>query len=581
MSAIARAGADLDARMLDELRGIGDPLVEGLIAGDDASVVRGVLKIVAGSGVASADADPELRELLDTKAAAGVNATLKGIASGDGLPAMVDVDSILRANAVFERYGREIGAVLLLSSLPQAYAASWGVRPLAATAQLSSHPRRRIRATMQFLVAMTTGATERSEAERRWRISKDAKDPLDPRHGEAIRTAVRLRLFHHAVRRTLQPDRARDAWGPADSVPLNQEDQLATLLTFTSTVFTGLERLGIVLTEEDQRAHLALWDAIGELLGILDHRVRTEAGVPELRPRTRADADELFEVLSRRQFTSPQRDVSDHHEPPPHPTQGASFLARRCLEPVPEKPEPDAAADAPAAAADVAAAVVADADVAAADVAAADVADADVADADVADADVADADVAAADVADAADAAAADVADADVADAADAADADADAAAAAEPADSATRPTGPWPHSRTSLSEGRILLNQLLEELDEAMPAHARSAPLILMRHFASPRVADRLLLGGGGIGQAALGCLPRRRIRTGRYTAVEATNRIEAAVMRRLARIVSEHAVTSFLSMEFDHLGRRVPPFRFPGIDQLRGDARPRRRRQ
>jgi hypothetical protein len=337
---------------------------------------------------------------------------------------------------------------------------------------------------------MATGANDRESAQKRWHIAREAETLFDPRHGEAVRAALRLRLFHHAVRSTLidtvggpteGDERDPQTWGPSGSVPLNQEDQLATLLTFTSTVFRGLERLGIHLTEDEQAAHLALWDAIGELLGILVGNVRGAAAVPKLRPRTRRDADELFDQLSQRQFASPVRDLSGR-EPPRRTSEGRGLLASG---------GPDPAGDATA------------------------------------------------------------------------------------------RPDQPWPNAAASLSEGRILLNQLLDELDEAMPAHARSAPLVLMRHFASERVADRLLLGRGGIAQAALGCLRPQRVRIDQYTVVEATNPIEAAAMRRLARMVSEHAVTHFLSMTSDHTGRPVPRFRFPGLDHLRGDTRPRRQRQ
>jgi hypothetical protein len=489
----------IDDSQLDRLRTIGDPLCEELL-GADGGLAQDVLRIVGQFGVASPEGDPALHKLLDSLGvASAVNQAVQEVSPGGGLPRMADVEAITRANTVFERYGREIGAVLLLSSLPQAYAASWGVRPLATTASLESHPRRRIRATMQFLVVMATGASDPQSAGHRWHISPKAEAPFDPRHGEAVRTALRLRLFHHAVRTRLlqQTDRARDAvrgaggkrpdplpeiWGPSGSVPLNQEDQLATLLTFTTTVFRGLERLGIVLTDDEQNAHLALWDAIGELMGILVPKVRVAAGVPKLRPRTRGDADQLFDRLSGRQFSSPVRDLSGR-EPPPRPAHGVAVLADRGLE--------------------------------------------------------------------------------------------------RAGTDQIASTVESWPHSATSLSEGRILFNELLEELDEAMPPHARSAPLILMRHFATPRVADRLLMGGGGFGQALLGRLPRRRVRTDRYTVVEVTNPIEAVAMRRLARVVSQHAVTHFLSMQYDHAGRRVPPFRFPGIDHLRGDTRPRRQRR
>ncbi len=51
-------------------------------------------------------------------------------------------------------------------------------------------------------------------------------------------------------------------------VPINQEDLLGTLGTFTVTTFEVMEKLGVPWNDEAELAYLMLWDRVGELLGI-------------------------------------------------------------------------------------------------------------------------------------------------------------------------------------------------------------------------------------------------------------------------------------------------------------------------
>ena len=73
--------------------------------------------------------------------------------------------------------------------------------------------------------------------------------------------------------------------------PLNQEDLLATLLSFTITVFEVLEQFGISWTAEEQEAYFYVWDHVGATLGIGDEHVICEltgcGSFPELRRKLR------------------------------------------------------------------------------------------------------------------------------------------------------------------------------------------------------------------------------------------------------------------------------------------------------
>jgi hypothetical protein len=83
-----------------------------------------------------------------------------------------------------------------------------------------------------------------------------------------------LRVYHEAIRRDLERRRKRgnrqvkELLGEHNDPPLNQEDLLGTLLSFTITVFEVLERFGIQWTVDEQEAYLHAWDVIGAYLGI-------------------------------------------------------------------------------------------------------------------------------------------------------------------------------------------------------------------------------------------------------------------------------------------------------------------------
>ena len=81
-------------------------------------------------------------------------------------------------------------------------------------------------------------------------------------------------------------------WEPAWGLPINQEDLLETLLTFTEIVFEVFDRTGIVYSEEDADAYLHTWSLIGHYLGIRD----------DLLPLTRSQTSVLMPMVRRRQF---------------------------------------------------------------------------------------------------------------------------------------------------------------------------------------------------------------------------------------------------------------------------------------
>jgi hypothetical protein len=154
----------------------------------------------------------------------------------------------------FDDYDLAICTALFTASLPSAYAGAQGVVVLARVSQLAEPGTvaRRIAETGQMLLDITQpGGLERG--------------------GVGYRRIVRVRLLHAAVRGVLLGhDAPGGTWPSADGIPVNQQDLLATLATFTVMVFRALNRMGVVVSVAEQEAYLHLWTVVGELLGISD-----------------------------------------------------------------------------------------------------------------------------------------------------------------------------------------------------------------------------------------------------------------------------------------------------------------------
>jgi hypothetical protein len=146
-------------------------------------------------------------------------------------------------------------------------------------------------------------------------MSPQEDEDSDPWRDAAEASAM-LRALHHCIRSAALDQKpitnTSTEWGPAGSKPLNQEDLLATLLTFTVSVFEVLERYGISWTGDEQRLYLQAWDRVGAFLGIGDETVVArlrdlpDCDLPPdkqvLRPQTVADARVLLQQMRDRQW---------------------------------------------------------------------------------------------------------------------------------------------------------------------------------------------------------------------------------------------------------------------------------------
>jgi len=191
------------------------------------------------------------------------------------LPAWADPAKIERGQKLFEALGLQISLCLFCASLPSAYAAAKGVKVLARTAQLETNTRRRIMETGQFLMNVL------------------AVGSFEPQ-GKGFRTIEHVRLMHAAVRKMIEGRNAQRPgfWDPNWGIPINQEDLVGTMLSFSCVPVESLPRLGVDVSTDDKEAYLHLWNVIAHLLGVDD----------DLRVEGIDDATALVETIRRRQF---------------------------------------------------------------------------------------------------------------------------------------------------------------------------------------------------------------------------------------------------------------------------------------
>ena len=237
---------------LDRARQTGDPTADALVSslGREVWVVNAQLRHVRRN-----DERPEL--------VPAVAAFLDDVASH-----AFDAGRVARAQAFASRHLLPITTSLFCASLPSAYVAAQGARVLVATGRMhGAELDRRVNETARFVLDVL------------------AEGGFGP-SGSAVRAIQKVRLMHAAVRTHLIETRAI-----TDEVPINQEDLLGTLFTFSVVVLQSLRKLGVAVSLDEARDFYHLWAAVGAMLGIS----------PALLPRELADAEDLHARIQTRQ----------------------------------------------------------------------------------------------------------------------------------------------------------------------------------------------------------------------------------------------------------------------------------------
>ncbi|MFC3997290.1 oxygenase MpaB family protein [Nocardiopsis sediminis] len=232
---LERHGRERLALLAGGLR-TGDPVADAVIAefAERGATARAALRTGLADGLAAVtDPPPAVAALLAESE--------RSIAGADpGLLERGDVPSI-----TVDPFWSRIG--FALASLVHTYSAPGIARVLTGTGRL------------------TGGAAARRLGETGlWRANAVAPGGL-LRGAPGYQDSVQVRLLHARVRaRALEGGWDTGAWG----VPINQVDTARTWLDFTVVPFRALERVGIHLSEEEERDLYRYWHHVAALIGV-------------------------------------------------------------------------------------------------------------------------------------------------------------------------------------------------------------------------------------------------------------------------------------------------------------------------
>ncbi|MEO6131508.1 MAG: oxygenase MpaB family protein, partial [Saprospiraceae bacterium] len=201
-----------------------------------------------------------------------------------------EIEYLDKGSDIYDKHGPWITFSLGVRSLLKQYAHTKAIEVLRLTTLLVAHVNRRILETMQFVIdVMTEG----------WHIkSPDGSIKLNLQH-PGLMSIKKLRLLHAMIRYRIMNKMYDTSLGEYDEAalghPINQEDMVFAIHTFSLEIIQGLREMRISISDEDAENYFQCWKLFGRGLGISR----------ELEPDNFADALELQNMIYQRQFTLP------------------------------------------------------------------------------------------------------------------------------------------------------------------------------------------------------------------------------------------------------------------------------------
>ena len=235
-----------------------DTFLEGLRASSDWPADQAVSTFFEDSGEGHAQLFARLARLsagdVPDEQLPGIGAF---VTAEEPWPDWADPELVQNGEKFFRRWGPQLGMALWMASLPADYACAKGAEPLARTARLTGQPKRRYVETGQMIInAMTPGA-----------LVTGALGYKTIRHVRLMHAAVRHLLLHGEDLRSPAGDPI-EAWDDALGVPLNQEDLLGCLFSFSVVGVDSLRRSGVSVDDSEAEAYIHAWNLVGHQLGI-------------------------------------------------------------------------------------------------------------------------------------------------------------------------------------------------------------------------------------------------------------------------------------------------------------------------
>lgn len=188
-------------------------------------------------------------------------------------PPVVESQQIRQTQRFFEKNASLILSLLGFYSLPYTYAFADGAEVLVRSKRILDNPGKRLSETALFVFECYRPDSFLGEK-------------------NVLLVLAKVRLIH-ALSRIFIEKYARD-WNPGWGKPINQEDMLATNLTFSLLISRGMERSGIRVDKEQRDGLLHYWGLIGYYMGI----------DPTFLPHTSKEAFELERLIRKRHLKS-------------------------------------------------------------------------------------------------------------------------------------------------------------------------------------------------------------------------------------------------------------------------------------
>ncbi len=210
------------------------------------------------------------------------------LAGARNLPAWVDFDLVRVGQKLFKDNPIIAYPLLAFLSLPVLYTCGrGGTEVLILTDQINTKVRRRVVETGALIMQVMQADSFTKLPEK-----SNLTNPVPI----GIEGILRVRLLHAASRTVINEfwqdglrDRAAEANKPADQpskvrqyhgmsadqmwkkefgLPINQQYLAGTLTTFSYIDLFGLEKLGVILSDEEKKGYMHVWNVFGYVLGI-------------------------------------------------------------------------------------------------------------------------------------------------------------------------------------------------------------------------------------------------------------------------------------------------------------------------
>lgn len=244
----------LEFEHLNHLRGEGDTLADETIrqlfeANKKEALNDFLSQLNQNEDIEKVSSDPIIQNYLEKSAS---------------IPFEIDWKKVKTCESFYSSFGPEISMFLLLKSLPETYSCKKGVQVLHTTRRFMKNRdgsldnfTRRLMETSQFVVNVLEPGG------------------LSPQ-GKGILSAQKVRLMHAAIRYYIlnAPSEQLPQWDVDElGIPINQEDMMGTLCSFSSLIIEGFDQNNIPIDADHREAFVYVWSIIGHVMGVNPHYI--------------------------------------------------------------------------------------------------------------------------------------------------------------------------------------------------------------------------------------------------------------------------------------------------------------------